>query len=236
MATKLRLVLQNPKLQLAFKALIFGTSLILVEANGFRALPIAIFSLVTFLLYTRPLFRTLDFLLPFLILLPTSLLVSEFTARSGYFPFAVIYFSTLFILLLGTKDLIFIRREIWQKFLNLALIYPVFLIFFFHNQSGYSIKFFLVFLAVFFLLKYLLKNRLMVWLLSFVTLEGIWAIGLLPIGFISASNLTLLFYFILTDLVLAYNENKLSRKKILIRVTVFITLFILIFAFSRWSL
>jgi hypothetical protein len=161
------------------------------------------------------------------------LVVSLFFADSPPF---VIYFSLLFYLILGVKDLVFIKREEWHRVLNLGLIYPIFILFFFHNQDFFVAKSLMVFLAAIFLLKDLLKNKLAHWLAAFLVLEAAWAISLLPIGYINSANLAALVYFILTDLILRHLAGTLTKRRILIDVSIFAILLVLILALSRWAL
>lgn len=236
MVTKLKSVLRNPTLRLAFKALIFGVSLFFVASKEFGIVPILIFLAIALILYTRPLFRTFEMVAPFGIILPISLLMAELTFGGRYFFVTAIYFSFLFAVLIGIKDLILIKREVWHRVLNLALAYPVFLLFFFHSQNNYYLKLFIVFLAIFFLVKDLIKKRFLIWLAAFLMLESVWAIGILPFGFIGAANLALLIYFTLTDVLILYSIGRINRSRTLTAITLFVLLTLLFFAFSRWSL
>ena len=236
MATKLKLVLQNPKLRLAFKALAFAGLIILLRFQNFNLVSIALFAAGAIFLYIKPLFRTFELLLPFAVLAVVALLITNLIAWGVYFWIAVIYFTALFFILLGIKDLVVVRREFWRRFLNLALIYPVFLLFFFQNETSYGIKILLLFLALLILLKELLKKRLPTWVLALFLIEGVWAIALLPLGFISAANLAVLTYWTLTEFAINYQTGLLTRHRVLTHATIFVVLLVLIFAFSKWSL
>jgi len=249
MVTKLKSVLKSPQLLLALKAAAFGI--------GLNFLPAALFVPLAILLYAIPFFRTIELTRPFFVLLVVSLLALRTVNRWDYSLFLIVYFAFLFYLILGIKDLVVIKRAGWYRFLNLALVHMILLLFFYYNQEFFLIKLLIVFCALLFLLKAclpmptgrqavgkeLLKNRLAVWLIAFLMAQGIWVIGLLPIGFINAANFGLLAYFIMLDLAEyqlsgpAYRQaGYLPRRRILTDTTIFVLLALLIFATSRWGI
>jgi hypothetical protein len=249
MAIKLKSVLKNQQLQLAFKALIFGGFLVLVKLGGLGVVPIIFFFLAAFLLYSRPLFNAFAFIVSFLILAVVSLIVLKiFPDEGSYFLLAVFFFSFLFYLFLGVKNLVFIDRAFWFNFFNLALFYAVFLIFFWADKSSFfAIKSLLLFLAALFLFRDSLsvsvsnysfpqKRTLASWLLAFIILELVWVISLLPLGFINSANLAIISVFLLGDLTVNYFKGVLTRRSILIDVTLFVVLFLIIFGTTRWEL
>lgn len=228
METKLKSVFRNPRLQLAFKAAIFGLLLVFTHP--------LIFVAGAAVLYGRPLFRTLGFLEPFIILLAISLILNRSAGGGMLLYLSVSYSTFLFFLLLGVKNLVFVHRENWHRILNLALAYGAFLLFFYYNKELFVIQLILLFIVNFFLLRDLFKKRMIYWLLSLLVLEAAWGISLLPIGFINSANIAALVYFFLSNLALHYSSNSLTRKKILIDVTIFVLLFLAILAFSQWNL
>lgn len=235
METRLKLVFQNQILRSAFKAGIFGLLLFLAGTAAFKTTAVLIFLAAAFFLYLKPLFRTVEFILPFLLIIAFSFVAIFVLGESRYYPPAVILLSLLFFLMLGLKDLILIQRSAWSRFLNLSLAYLFFLLFFYYLQDFFVLKLGMLFLVTFFLARDLLKNKIFYWLTAFLIAESAWVIGLLPIGFISAATLLLLVYAVLTDLSLSHIEGASSRRRILTDVSIFVLLFILILAFSRWA-
>lgn len=234
MATKLKLVLKSPQFALAFKALIFGAFLALAKLGGFSILSTSVFILVAVVLFTRPLFRTFDHFVSLLVLVGLAIFVSN-SSNEAYFGLVLVYFSVLFYILLGIKDLILIKRVEWHKFFNAALSYPVFLLFFYYSQAVALPRIILAFLAIFVLLEDLFRKRVFTWAISLIIIEIIWAIGLLPIGYLNSANLALLSYVTISDLSQRAIQGGLSSKKILIYSTVFMLLSVLILGVSRWS-
>lgn len=228
METKLKLVFQNPRLQLALKAAVFG--LLLAFAHPL------IFLAGAMILYGRPLFRTVEFLEPFIVLLVVSLILT-WSAGGGLFLYLSVAYSTfLFFLILGVKNLVFVQRDNWHRVLNMALAYEAFILFFYYNKEFFVAQLVLIFTVIFFLLRDLFKKRTIYWLLGLLVLEAVWGIGLLPIGFVNSANIALLAYFFLSDLALHHSANTLTRRKILTDATIFTLLLLVIFIFSRWSL
>ena len=236
MAIKLKLVSRIPQLRLALKALIFGLLLLLVKTSGFGLLPVILFLTVAGVFYAQPLFKTIELLTIFFILLTTALLVVKAFLYSSYAPLAILYFTTLFYLLLGVKNLVLIQREKWQRFLNLALSYNIFLLFFFYSQNDFFSRLLPALLGLFLLLRSLFRKRLIIWITILLMAETLWAISLLPIGFINAASLAFLVYFDISDLAGRHLNQTLNRRRILTDVTILIVLLVAIFAFSRWSL
>jgi hypothetical protein len=236
MATKLKSVLRNPKSKLAFKALIFAGLLSLVAIGNFSWLTAFFLIIGSLTLYSRPLFRTVDLIWPLLALMVLALLSLWVLSGSAYWFFAVAYFAVLFYLILGIKDLAFISRVGWNQVLVLGLAYPAILLFFYYNQEFFWWKSVALFLAMLILFRYLIGRRIVAWLLAFMALELVWAIGLLPIGFLSRANLAITFYFVLADVAFhQYVVGHLSKRRILIDITVSAILILAVFAFSRWS-
>ncbi len=236
MEQKLKLVFQNLTLQLAFKAGVFAGLLYFVKFADFGPVSIFVFFAGALILYAKPLFRTFEVFIPFAILSILSLLASYLLSDSRYFILSAIIFSVLFYLVLGIKDLALIQRMAWYRFVNLSLVYTALLIFFYTNQEYFLLKISLLFLTIFLLSKSLIKKRLVYWITAFLMLEAIWAVSFLSIGFVSSANLSILIYFIITDLALVNIEGALTKKKILIDTSIFIILLVAIFALSRWSL
>lgn len=236
MEIRLKSVSKNLTLRLASKAAVFGVLLFLAGIANFRFTAVVIFIGAAVFLYLSPLFRTVEFSLPFLLLMAFSLAAIETLAGSGQFLPAVIFLSFLFFLILGLKDLVLIQRTTWQRFLNLSLAYLALLLFFYYVQEFFFLKLILLFGVTLLLIKDLFKKRIFYWLIAFLVVEAAWALSLLPFGFISAATILLLVYFVLTDLAIYYLDNALTRRRILTDISIFALLFILTLAFSRWGL
>ncbi len=237
MAIKLKSVLRNPKLRLALKALVFAGFFQLIKLGDFGFWPVLLFTAATIFFYSVPLFRTLELMSVLLVFFADALLISWTFLASSYFSLLTLYFAAVFYLILGVKDLAFTNREVWYRILNVALAYPAFILFFYNSQSALLPKTVLIFLATLILVKSVINKKIAVWLITFLTLEILWAISLLPIGFINSANLALLVYFALIDLAYHYYVSKnLSHRKILTNSTVFLIVVLLILGFSRWSL
>ncbi len=237
METKLKSVLRNPQLRLGFKSAVFGALLLFAHPLVFLA--------GGAFLYLKPIFRTFEMIGPFILLTGISLLLAKTTVGGYYFFLSGVYSAVIFYLILGVKDLIFVRRADWHRVLNLALAYGAFLLFFYYSQEFFLAKILTLFFVTLFLLRIFSaiggsafggKKRLVYWLLAFLILEAVWAVSFLPIGFVNSAGIVALVYFTLTDLSLRYLENKLTRRKILTDATIFVLLLLAIFAFSRWSL
>lgn len=239
METKLRSVLRSQQSKLLYKAVIFGGFLSLAKIGNLGLLPVLFFTAAAIFLYAQPLFKTFSQLRNFLILLVISILAARLTADIGYFAIIAGAASLLFYLILGIKDLVLINRNFWQRILSFALFYSALLIFFYSNLGEWFLmKSILVFLVAALLTKNLQNNQgLISWVSALIMLELVWVISLLPLTALNSANLALLGYFILIDRALiAYSEQGVSRKTALSDLTIFIVLFLLILATTKWGI
>ena len=261
MATGLKSVLRTPRSALILKTLIFAGFLLLLKIGSFGLVPILFFLAAAFSLFFRPFFQTIPYFISFLIFI---ILGMFFVARlpGNYFFVGFLFLSFLFYLLSGVKTLVLVNRSRAYLIFNLALFYLTFILFFASGkESSFIGKLLGVFLAAVLLFRDLFKfqdppawpkplrrgegpllsvgwNRRSTvgWVLALLVVETIWAINLLPIGFLQSANLALLSVFILQDLSLKYFQGVLNRRAILRDVTIFVLLTLLIFMTSRWSI
>lgn len=234
MVAKLKSVLQNPILQLAFKPLLFGGLLFLVWLTHFNLLALLLFLGLNFLLYTHPLLKSLSFLSSFLILILLSILSLFFLAGDQLYLaiLLIVVFTVLFYLILGLKNLQIRERDYWYYLIHLSLFYLTFLNFFI-DSDYFWLKLVGVFLISLFLLKELLKlfkdisseNNLFYLVISLIITELVWIISWLPIGFLSATNLIFTTVYF-SGLVILGKKN----------LTIFLLLLLLIFFSSGWQI
>lgn len=224
-------------MRLASKAVVFGVFLLLLQQGKFGFWPLVFFLAVSLFLYAIPLFRTLELLGIFVLHLAITLISVRTFIGGPYFLLVVSYFSLAFYLILGIKDLVFTQRTAWSRVLHLGLAYPALLLFYYYGQAAILPRLAGIFFVLLILERRLLTKRVASWALSLLTLESVWAIGLLPIGFLSASALALTARYLLTDLGFHYySTGNLNKKILLTNATVFVILSVLILAVSRWSL
>lgn len=235
METKLKSVFLSPQSALAYKALFFAGFFTLARLNQFGLFSLALFGAAALFLYTRPFFRTLELAGTLSVLLISSVVFSLTFTDAIDFWFAVVYFSALFYILVGVKDLILIKREGWRVFLNFALAYPVFLMFFYHNQSHFWWKLPLLFATLLFLSKDFLNKRIVFWLAAFLGAQVAWVADFLPIGFVSSANLSMLFYALIVSYCDQHLRGLLGKRQIILSLSVFAALLVAIFAFSSWG-
>ncbi len=236
MAIRLKLALKNPKLRLAHKALIFAVTVWLLRAGEFGFWPIALFIVAAITLYATPLFQTLELAAPLLVLLTTTLLGLRILETPAEFWFGAAYFTGLFYLILGIKELAFVRRDELRRLLALGLTYPIFLMFFYYQGGGFFYRMIFLYVALVLLTKSVLKERFFSWLTAFLALEISWVVLFLPIGFLGQAGLVSVFYFTLLDIVYHALERALTKRKVMIHATLLVLLSLLIFLFARWGI
>lgn len=239
MELKLKSVLRSQQSILLFKALIFLGFLALVYIGNFSLVPILFFLTIAIVLYSKPIFNTFYFWASFLILLvmalnsPPSLLIA-------------VFYSFLFYIILGLKNLVFINRVNWHQALHLLLFYAIFMLFWgASDETAFIFKLVGVFAASTLLIREFfkvaavdfLKQRILAsWVLALLVVETVWAISWLPIGFLNSAALALLAVFVLINLTLHHFKGTLNKKVVLSAITLFILFTLLIFITSKWGI
>lgn len=173
--------------------------------------------------------------------------------QSFWFAFLVIALGILFGLIIGIKNLTFIKREPVYYLLNGFLLLLVFVIFFASLKTElFFIKYLLAGLAVFFLSREFLtfnfgessesfkvaalsRRNLTAFAFAFLMLQALWVIAILPLGFLNAASFALLAALVLENFFVEHWSGTMTRQIILRNITVFLVLGLVILGASRWS-
>lgn len=249
MAIKLKLHLPVPQSALLLKTILFGGSLGFAKAEGLGFFPIALFLAVALIVYLRPAFRPFQFAASWCALVILSLGMAAIFSRALLWVPAIIISSLLFAVLVGVKDMHLVYRREWHCVLHLAFAYELFALLFLREELRSSP---LLLLGVFALLLFLLLEYLTVnergmvatpslrasvaGALSLLTLEMLWAVRLLPLGFINAANAVFIFFFVAHGITIRAFEKTLTRKSLFTLVSLFVVLFCLVLFTSHWSI
>lgn len=224
------------------KSIIF--SLLLFLAPG-HWLFFTLFIAVSCYFYFMPSLNGSQFIFSFLTLVVISLLTVN--SLGSWQIIAVLFFGFLFFLLMGIKNLIFVKRRFPYYLFNSLLLFMIFISFFrFEISPLFFIKYLLAFFGIVFLSKEFLsfsvegfsnspKKNLIVYGTAFLVLQVIWTISLLPISFLNAGSLVLLVVLILQDFIIHYFSGAMTRPVILKNITVFLALSLVILGASRWT-
>ena len=248
MLKKLSSVIKNPALRSAFKAAI--AALLLWSANSHWSLAV-LFVATVFYFYFRSGGLRPSYFFSFSVLLLSVLFVNHWSSPLSSLIVSAV-FGVLFFLLLSIKNLVFVNRRAIYHFLNNFLFAAGFLNFFLADKSQlFFVKYLLVFGAIFLLFKeatffekqYInvgglaaaFNDKLMAAIFAFVVFQFIWAIVLLPLGFLNASALALVVALTIKDLMMARLSGNLDRQLVLRNITIFIIFSLIIFAASSWQ-
>jgi hypothetical protein len=153
----------------------------------------------------------------------------------------------VFYLLTGIKDYLFVKRARLYFLAALLLMYEIFVLFFSADKPEYFLaKYNLVILAAFLLMREWLRiipsfhfprrELLAAAASAFLIAQLLWAVALLPIGFISSANFMLLFVFVLSDVLFRHFMGTLSKNTVRAHVLLFLLITLLIFSTSRWTI
>ncbi len=213
-------------------------------------LPFWLFLLAAFYFYFVPVFRSMRFLFPFLILLllVSPILLEESLGLAGLL-------GAAFFVLLGVKDLILAERRSSYEIFILILVFLGFLSFFSHfeNWLGLGVVLGSLFLSLilFFLSKNLINYEDSVLeeltfssstvltasgLIAFLVWQTIWGFLFLPFNYIYQTIALLVFTFVVLELVLAYLAKNLTPKKILTQFSILFVFLVLALTSTRWEL
>lgn len=249
MVTKLKSVLRIPKQQslLAVRAAIFAAALWLLVDRDFGFFQLVAFILIGIVLYATPVFQTLLLFPSFVALMIVApLSMAVFGPQLGAPVLLAAFFGFLFYLIIGIKQVVLAHRAKWHHLLHLALVYSLSLLFFAAPGGDWFVGRSLLFMAVLCLLLrelFLVRGatrsvllRLHIILIAFMSVQALWVIGLLPIGFINSAGIALVFIFIAEEFALGRFFGGLSRKKVTTELATFATLMLVIFGFSTWTL
>ena len=249
MLGKLNSVLRVLPLRLILKAIVFAAFL-----TGFKfgVIPTGFFPILLFILaaayfYFRSATHSRQLLFSFLILIFLSLIFIVYWPLNFWLLETVIILglSAAFFLILGIKNLFFIERPAFYFLLNNLFFFLIFLSFFRVDFRFPTMKYILVFILSYFLtgefLKFFItgpsrRRLLFSAVFSFIVVQALWAVALLPIGFLNSAALLLPFVFILGDFSVHLLEGSLNRRLVLRNITILIAAAIIISAASRWTL
>lgn len=246
MVEKLKSVWRIVQLQLILKSLIFAGLLLWVKTSQFGVLPILLFIAVGFVLYFRNHSRNnLENIYSFLTLLLVAMFGISLLSHYQFILPAVFFFSVLFYLILGIKEFSFVRRYEWNSVKNILLIYSIFLIYFMSNKyTFFYLKYLAVFVAIFLLIKEWLfwlepnfpkRYNLVAFVFSFLILQIIWAVSILPLGFLNSASLMTVFVYIIFDSCTDYFKGVLTKKQIIKNFIILALSLITVFFFTKWK-
>lgn len=245
MVEKLRSVWKIVQLQLILKSLIFAGLLLWVKASQFSVLPVLIFIAAGSVLYFRnhPQ-NNLENIYSFLILLLAAMFSVGLLNHFQFILPAIIFFSALFYLILGIKEFSFVRRYEWNSVKNILLIFSVFLAYFMSNRYVlFYPKYLAVFVAIFLLVREWLywlepnfpkRYNFIAFVFSFLVLQILWAVSILPLGFMNSASLMTLFVYIMFDSCADYFKGALTKKQIIKDLIIVAFSFIAIFFLTKF--
>ncbi|MFA5386106.1 MAG: hypothetical protein WC297_00270 [Candidatus Paceibacterota bacterium] len=240
MLKRLKLASKIPPYPLIAKTLLIFLLLILANFHQSSFWAISAFIFFAVLFYFWPLLNSSDWLGYFLIFLTGSLITILSLDFSVIALIAILGLTIIFFLLIGSKNLnlsgpqsIFLLRSF--------LFLLIFFMFFSVNKAElFWLKYLALIAAIFIIFFGLLKNypkkKLYTVALTFLLVQIVWAIGLLPIGFINQTALTLVFILIVEELIVCHFSGAFNYQNIVKNVMIVVVLMVLILALSKWTI
>lgn len=236
------------QLLLFLKPLVFGSALLLVSWRDFGIIPILLFSSVSLIMYARPILSATYYTWSaFFALLFASVLGMKILTGTALFLPGLALYSFIFYLILGIKDYFFVKRSRLYYISALLIFYSLFIEFFLADKSQFFLlKYSGMILVLFLLFREWLsiipsfhfpkRETVAAAVAALVGAQFLWAIALLPIGFISSANLMILLVFTMADFLLKHFTGGISKEFLIQHLFFFLVLSSLIFWTSNWGL
>ena len=244
MAEKLRSLLRSPRSVLPLKAAAFGLTLYWNYVNGGGWLRASILVLVTAALYFKPLFNAVTFLRSMAVLLTLAVLAGGYIP-AAYDWAAALFFAALFYVIMGLKEFIFIARARVHLAVFTMLSYLTLFAYFTSDRRENFLEYTaLAGLSFFFIMSELLgaetnlpvRHGLAVsGAFTMIFSQALWILGILPVGFLAATALGVIFAFTLGDAAAAYYTKNTNSRRLVGRAALFAVLAVLILLASKWT-
>jgi hypothetical protein len=247
MVEKLKSVSKIIQSQLLLKALVFAGLLFWVKISDFSVLPVLLFFIINAFLYFKSRSQNnSETIRSFVILLFVSLFAVSMLSHFQFLIPTVIFFSFIFYVIIGIKDFSFVHRPKWNYAKNILLSYSVFLAYFLSNRYEWFFgKYLLVLISIFLLVgewlswleKGFPKRRVIISLVfSFIILQLLWVVSLLPLGFINSATLMTVFVYIMMDFSKHHFRGTINKSLVLKHLIVLLFSFFTIYIFTNWKI
>lgn len=243
----------GPLLPPAVKSLLFAAVLLYAQRSGFSAWSLFLLIAVAAVSYMQPVFKTFSFGTSFLLTTALSvLLTSRFTITLpvsmhagliGQILFSLA-FGFLFFMLLGIKNVIFVRRQQWYTVLFIALVHGISLLFFTSLGAVHPWRdtillalFMYLLLREYFATQEYATNRaqtVITLTLTLMLVETAWALSLLPLGFSKAASVLTLIGMMSASATSRYIRGTLTARFLRTNFVLLAVLVGIIFASVRW--
>ena len=237
MVGKLKSALKSPVSPLALKATFLAVAIFWLRTGDFSFLKLLFFGTLFLFLYLRPALGAAKFAISAFVLGVVIIFAPQVGELIGFY--VNLALSALGFLLLGIKNLIFVRRQNLYYLMHLVLMVGLASLFSLGIIS--PILFFILAFSIFREF-YIVMTPEKPELLSLVaTLEGMlimqvaWATSFFPTSFLVSAAVLVLLTFLFHDAILHYFKNTFSRDVATRSITIFIVLASLILILPVWG-
>ncbi len=237
MVGKLKSALKSPVSPLVLRATFLAVAIFWLRTGDFSFLKFLIFGTLFLSFYLKPPLGATKFISSALILCVTIIFAPQVSGLIGFY--VNITLSALGFLLLGIKNLIFVRRQNLYYLMHLVLIVGLASLF---SLSVISSIFF--FALIFFLFRefYVVMTPEKSDLLNLVAaLEGMlimqaaWVTSFFPTSFLISSAVLVLLTFVFHDALIHYFKNTFSKDVAFRSIAIFVALALLILILPVWG-
>ena len=237
MVGKLKLALKSPVSPLALRATFLALAIFWLRTGDFSFFKFLLFGTLFIFLYLKPALGATKFIVSAIVLGVVIVFAPQVSELVGFY--VNLALSALGFLLLGIKNLIFVRRQNLYYLMHLVLMTGLASLFSLHLIA--SIPFFVL---VFFLFRefFTVMTPEKPELLSLVAaLEGMlvmqvaWVTSFFPTSFLISSAVLVLFTFVFHDALIHHFKGTFSKDVALRSIAIFAVLALLILILPVWG-
>ena len=237
MVGKLKLALKSPVSPLALRATFLAIAIFWLRTGDFSFFKFLFFGTLFIFLYLKPALGATKFIVSAIVLGVVIVFAPQVSELVGFY--VNLALSALGFLLLGIKNLIFVRRQNLYYLMHLVLMTGLASLFSLHLIA--SIPFFVL---VFFLFRefFTVMTPEKPELLSLVAaLEGMlvmqvaWVTSFFPTSFLISSEVLVLFTFVFHDALIHHFKGTFSKDVALRSIAIFAVLALLILILPVWG-
>ncbi|MBU2101557.1 hypothetical protein KKH05_02460 [Patescibacteria group bacterium] len=237
MAEKLKLALKNPTLPLALKASFLVLAVFWLRQGDVGIFKAFLFLVVFFVLYLKPKTNSGKYFVSSIVWLMLVFFAPNISGLMGFYVNLIL--GILAFIMLGVKNLIFLKRQSAYYMLHLVLVIGATSMFFLGSLSQIPL-----FIILFFLFKefysVMVKEdleliNLIAVMESMLLIQAAWVSSFFPTSFLVSASFLVLATFVFHDVMVNYFKETLTKQLVLRDLGLFLALSILILLMPVWG-
>ena len=237
MVEKLKLALKNPVLPLALKAGLLASAVFWLRHGGISGGKTLLFLVLFLIIYFKPKTNSTKYFVSALIWLMLVMWAPNISGLIGFY--INLLLGVLAFIMLGVKNLIFLRWQSAYYLLHLLLVIGVTSLLFLGSLSQIAL-----FILLFFMFKEFYKTmvkedlnmiNLVASIEAMLLIQAAWVSSFFPTSFLVSASFLVLVVFVLHDVTVSYFKNVLSKELVLRDLGLFLATSLVILLMPVWG-